>query len=349
MVVLKTFIKKKIFFVFLSTIISNFSFASSGLNSVSMFSFLKKSFIYQMRLQNRSKPIDKVLKDPDLDPKIRQKLLMVKNAKVFAQKQGLNITKNYDNYIKWHNHYVVWAVTASPKFEMKAYEWKFPIMGNFPYLGFFDEEDAKNEADSLKKQNYDVYIRGVTAYSTLGCFRDPVISTMLYGGEGDLINLIIHESTHSTVYVKNNSSLSEKVATFVGNYGEVKYLTEKYGENSKEVKVALDSFQDDREFGVFMKTNIESLRKIFDQKIEESEKLKQKDIFISEFKNNKISEFIKVKCKTKNYAFLHKIDWNNAVFMSFDAYFTDLNEVETKFNELNKDVKSFLKFYSAMN
>jgi predicted aminopeptidase len=119
-------------------------------------------------------------------------------------------------------------------FQLKAYEWDFPLIGSFSYKGFFNYDQALEEEDKIRKNGYDTSIDEIAGWSTLGWFKDPVLSDMLDRSSGSLANLIIHELTHGTLYVKDNVDFNENLASFVGDKGALIFLRHKYGENSKE-------------------------------------------------------------------------------------------------------------------
>ena len=83
----------------------------------------------------------------------------------------------------------MWVVTASNAFDIKPYEWEFPILGKLSYKGFFIRKEAEKEAEKLKKMGLDTDIGSAGGWSTLGLFRDPILSEMLRKKEGALANL----------------------------------------------------------------------------------------------------------------------------------------------------------------
>jgi len=115
-------------------------------------------------------------------------------------------------------------VTASKKFELESYEWDFPLVGSFSYKGFFNYDLAKEEYQRRLEDDLDVRLSPVSAWSTLGMFRDPILSNMLDRSMGDLAELIIHEMTHATLYVKDDVEFNENLATFIGEKGAMQFL-----------------------------------------------------------------------------------------------------------------------------
>jgi predicted aminopeptidase len=133
-----------------------------------------------MKLLQARVPIAEALKDPTLSAEEKHKLELAQKTREFAEKDlHLKPTENYTSYVKLDRPYVTYVVSAAPKWELKHYQWSYPFVGKMPYKGYFSEADAKTEEADLKKEDLDTYMRGVSAYSTLGWFKDPLLSSML--------------------------------------------------------------------------------------------------------------------------------------------------------------------------
>ena len=138
----------------------------------------------------------------------------------------------------------MWVVLAAEAYQLKPKEWKFPIIGTVPYKGFFNKQKAINLKKELESEGYDVIIRNPGGWSTLGWFTDPILSKMLNRSEGDLANLIIHEMSHSTIFVKDSINFNENLATFIGDRGTEKFLIHKFGIHSKEYITYIEEDED---------------------------------------------------------------------------------------------------------
>ena len=187
----------------------------------------------QLEMVRNAVPIDDLLADPEYPDSLKQKLLLIKEIRRYAiDSLHLKDSKNYNAVYDLKGRPTAYVVQACEKYRIKKYLWKFPVVGKLPYKGFFDEEDAQKEVAWLEKQGYDTRIAHPSGWSTMGWFTDPVLSTMLRRSEGELADLIIHELTHSTVFVKDNSELNENIADYVGENGAKRYLASKYGDTS---------------------------------------------------------------------------------------------------------------------
>ncbi|MCR5455465.1 MAG: aminopeptidase [Bacteroidales bacterium] len=185
----------------------------------------------QLEMVRNAVPIDDLLADPEYPDSLKQKLLLIKEIRRYAiDSLHLKDSKNYNAVYDLKGRPTAYVVQACEKYRIKKYLWDFPVVGKLPYKGFFDEEDAKKEVAWLEKRGYDTRIAHPSGWSTMGWFNDPVLSSMLKRSEGQLADLIIHELTHSTVFVKNNSELNENIADYVGENGAKRYLASKYGD-----------------------------------------------------------------------------------------------------------------------
>ena len=159
----------------------------------------------QLSIVWHAKPIAEALSDPAFPDSLKQKLKLVEEIKKFAiDSLGLRATENYSTLYDQQGKALLMNLTAAEKFELKAYTWNFPLLGEVSYKGFFDFKKGKSEAEELERKNYDVEYSSVSAWSTLGWFRDPIFSGMLKRNEGQLAELIIHEMTHATIYLKSS-------------------------------------------------------------------------------------------------------------------------------------------------
>lgn len=186
----------------------------------------------QLALINRAKPIEEVVRDEKTSPRVRALLGEIGEIKGFGERNGLKPTKNYTEYVKLDRPAAVWVVSACERLEFKSVEWRFPLVGRFPYLGWFDLDQGKAFADELRAKDLDVDIRGAAAYSTLGWFRDAVLSTMIREGEdalGELVNVVLHESVHATLYISGQAYFNESVASFVADRLTEDYLDRRPG------------------------------------------------------------------------------------------------------------------------
>jgi len=197
-----------------------------------------------MALFNRARPIEEVVRDERTPPRIQALLSEIDPIKKFGESQGLKPTRNYTEYVKLDRPAAVWVVSACEPLAFRSKVWSFPIVGEFPYLGWFDLGAANGFAAGMRHEGLDVDVRPAGAYSTLGWFKDAVLSSMIPEGEnavGDVTNVVLHESVHATVYVKGQAYFNESLASFVADRLTVDYLARTRGAESAVKKAFLEN------------------------------------------------------------------------------------------------------------
>jgi len=188
--------------------------------------YLTQAASGQWQVLRQRVPIDTLLADPRTPPALRAHLQEVRAAREFASRElGLPDNGSYRSYADIGRPYVVWNVVAAPEFSVSPKRWCFPIAGCVAYRGYFREQRAREFAASLAVRGFDVSVDGVPAYSTLGKFADPVLSSMLRYGDDELAATIFHELAHQLLYVRDDSEFNEAFATTVEEAGLERWLT----------------------------------------------------------------------------------------------------------------------------
>jgi len=174
---------------------------------------------------SKREPIPRVIGNASTTPALRTQLEAVAAIRDFASSElGLPDNGSYRSYADVGRRYVVWNVVAAPEFSVDAKEWCYPIVGCVAYRGYFVERRASRYAARLRGRLLDVTVGGVAAYSTLGHFNDPVLNTMMGWNDVELAAIIFHELTHQLLYVPNDSSFNEALATVVEEEGVRRWL-----------------------------------------------------------------------------------------------------------------------------
>lgn len=187
--------------------------------------YLLQSAQGQLALMSKREPIDKVLARPDTPPSLRAQLNAVAQIRNFATRT-LRLPDNgsYRSYADVKRRYVVWNVVSAPEFSVTPKEWCYPIVGCVAYRGYFVEARAEKFAAEQRALGMDVAVGGVAAYSTLGHFDDPILNTMVGWNDVELAAIIFHELTHQLLYVANDASFNEALATTVEEEGVKRWL-----------------------------------------------------------------------------------------------------------------------------
>jgi predicted aminopeptidase len=234
----------------------------------------------QFKLLAGAVPVEEALKETALPPGEQERLRLVARIKDFGETElGLKRTENYQTVYLKSRQGPIYTVAASPKDCLTRITWWFPIVGDMPYLGFFDLESARKERKKLLKKDLDVSLARADAYSTLGWFKDPVTLNLLEGTTLDLAETILHEMTHTTLYVKGQGEFNEGVAMLVGMLGARLFFERNYGPTHPLTMEAGVSIEDERVFSAFLATLMERLERLYaspssyDEKLTEREKI----------------------------------------------------------------------------
>lgn len=182
----------------------------------------------QLEILVKRRSIPALLDDPDTEPELRARLKPILDMRAFASEElGLPDNKSYRTYVDLKRSYVVWNVFAAPEFSVEPLDWCFVFAGCVSYRGYFSEKGAQKFANKLAQENYDVYVAGIAAYSTLGWFHDPMLNTILRRTEPEIAGLIFHELAHQVVYVRDHTEFNESFALTVELEGIKRWLAAK--------------------------------------------------------------------------------------------------------------------------
>lgn len=279
---------------------------------------------------------------------------LTQEVRTFAfEKLGLTQSKNYTEFVDLKRPYVTYAVMASKKWQLESYRWNFPIIGKAPYKGFYNEQMAKDEAEEMKKEDYDVFVRGISAFSTLGKLTDPLLSSMLNYSDHDLVNTIIHELVHTTLFIKDNIDFNERLAVFIANIGTEMFYFEKEGAQSKTVQQIKNENEDDALFSQFISKELDDLKdwyKKFDHtqnlSIEEKENLRQKQF--EQIKSH-FTEHLSSRLKTKSYSSFPQRTMNNATLGNYHTYMKNLDLFDKVYKKNGSKIPQFLDKCKELN
>lgn len=299
----------------------------------------------QLQLLSRREPVAKVLADPATGPDKRAKLELVPKVKAYAEQEiGLRHTSNYEDYVALNRDAVTYVVSAAPPDKLVPYTWWFPIVGNVPYKGYFDRAEAVKLQNSLKAEGYDTILRGVPAFSTLGWLSDPIYSPFLAYDIPTLVNVIIHETTHATLFLPGQASFNEGFATFVGNEGALGFLTQQYGPASPEVAAAKAEIEDNRVFTEFIQQISAELTSLYDSAKSKDEKLKERQVIFAAAKERFTHDFLP---RMRGHQFRHfpHSAFNNAALISYRTYYNRLDRFEAAFHKQGGSLKATVQFF----
>lgn len=281
-------------------------FFLSGCQSIAYYSQAANG---QISLLAKRKAIPKVIEAPDTSEKLRDKLSLVQTVRQFAdQELGLPAKRQYASYVELGREYPVWSVMASPELSLAPKTWCYWFVGCLSYRGFFKQEAAQQLADQLKAEGHDVYLSGIPAYSTLGWFRDPVLSSFVFSPDADLAELLFHELAHQLLFVKGDTVFNESFAVTVAEEG-LRRFSQTHPVNFESRAQARKRRED---FVALVLAYRAKLAGAYAQKVPEAEKREAKQKIIGELQTA--------------YGQMKKEQWGG--YGGYDAWFAELNNAK---------------------
>ncbi len=315
-------------------------FAINALTSCSPFYVMQAAYV-ESGILLRRQDISDVLLDPSTTDAEKRKLALVSDARKFALSIGLTPGNAFTKYSRVDSDVLAWVVMGSKPDAFELYTWWFPIVGSVPYKGFFSKDSADFEGQRLSKRGYEFFVRGTDAFSTLGWFNDPVLSTILKHSDVRIPNTIIHESLHSTVWIPNYVDFNESLANFVGTQGALEFYksrAEACGTAcSEEAKKTLIAAQEDYnrefEFADIIENLYSELNTLYQGPLSREEKLD---------KRTRIFEAHLAPLRIRYPQMKTFKEINNAEIMQVRVYLTKLRLFRDAFERTGSNWSAFL-------
>ncbi len=306
--------------------------------------YLAKQGVGQLKLLRARRRIDDVLHDASVSAETRRRLTLARDAREFGVRVlGLHGGDAFTRFVDSHGAPIAWNVTAAKKDKLEAHLNRFPVVGAIPYLGFFDERDAAREAERLRAQDLDVYVRPVAGYSTLGITADPIYSSMLDGPDARIVEVVLHEMTHATVYLPGHSEWNESLATVVGNEGAAQFFAAR-GDHSELATVADGARRRERDeetFARFLEPVVRSLESLYDAaQLTRPQKLEQRERIFADARAKFLSLFPPPPGKKPGVFAAAPL--NNAVLLSFSVYHRTTPQHRALLGELGGNLRAFV-------
>lgn len=287
----------------------------------------------QLDVMSKREPINELIEAPDTPGDLALRLELVNEARQFAiDELQLPDNDSYRSYADLGRDYVVWNVFAAPEFSLDPKTWCFPVAGCVAYRGYFSEDAAERKAEQLRDDGFDVAVGGISAYSTLGRFDDPVLNTMMHWADADLVATIFHELAHQVLYVKNDSAFNESFATTVEEIGIERWLSSRdqdadfsdYVERREQRKVTLEVI-------AVARTDLEEL---YATSMAAHEMRHAKEIRLAQLASELPADF--------------EIDLNNARLASMSLYQSRVPEFRVLYEECERELRCFYDQASSL-
>ena len=295
----------------------------------------------QLEVMRKREPIVDVIKHPDTPAELRKRLQLIVEAREFSvQELGLPDNGSYRSYADLERDFVVWNVFAAPEFSLEPKRWCFPVAGCVSYRGYFKKEAAERKAAQLREDGYDVAVGGISAYSTLGNFNDPILNTMMAWDDLDLVGTLFHELAHQVVYVKGDSGFNESFATAVEEFGVKRWL------DSRGNSQAFEEYTSRRE-------HRQGQMAVVDRARDELEEIYSSGLSDDERRKRKSARIAALQNEIAAHAGGEAAGWlsgniNNAHLMSMTLYEGRLPEFRALFTACEEDIRCFYRRSRAL-
>ena len=188
--------------------------------------------------------IESLLAEPDIDSKVKHKFLLTLALRNYAAQIGLTPKGSFQSYSALDKKELVWVVNAAPQNSLQAKTWWFPLVGSVQYRGYFDKADAEDAVANLAQEGFDTFLRPSPAFSTLGWFDDPLLSTIIDYDDVSFANTILHELFHNTYWIKNHTSFNETAANAFAWLATIEFYSNSSWKDMELKKRALDLWQE---------------------------------------------------------------------------------------------------------
>jgi predicted aminopeptidase len=278
------------------------AFLLSGCESMQYYAQAINGHLSVMRA---ARPVDTWLSDPGTPADLRGRLETARGIREFASRE-LSLPENgsYNSYADLGRPYVAWNVYAAPVFSVEPKQECFPFTGCVSYRGFFSEAEARRYAEKLRLAGNDVYLGGVPAYSTLGWFDDPLLSTFIRYPDAQLARLLFHELAHQKLYARDDTTFNESFAVAVEEEGVRRWLRAQ----GREAELA--AFRSAQARKRELAARVETMRKRL-------EAVYKSDAAPDEKQRVKAEEFAKLRAE---YGNIIPAEPNNAFLVSISVY-----------------------------
>jgi predicted aminopeptidase len=289
----------------------------------------------------RRRPITAMIADPSVDSLTRRKLRIVLDARRYAQDSlKLDVEESFATFLQLERDTLVLVLSAAYRDRLQHHRWWFPVVGRVPYKGFFDYGMARAEEQAFQRRGFDTYLRPAAAFSTLGWFNDPLMSTTLRADTLSLANTVIHELVHNTFYASGKAEFNESFANFVGARGSADFFRSRGQERA--VAEAEARWSDEKLLARFWKTLHHDIDSVFKAHPGDNSVRLRLALRDSIFRMARIHLVHRLGPQLRTVAprFLERVRLDNAALMARRIYLTDLDLFDSVWVRERRDTKN---------
>ncbi len=287
--------------------------------------YVLRAGVAEAKLLSRRQSIAGLLSSPDTPPQLRRKLLLVEDARTYARERlGLDVGDSYTTYAAVESDTLMLVLSAARKDRFEQLTWWFPIVGRIPYKGYFDPDDALDAARRYEENGYDAYVRPTTAFSTLGWFSDPLLSTIVRFDSVALFSTVVHELTHNTLYLPSQASFNESFASFVGDVAAIDYFCRLEGDAGRRCHLARSVWHDNLVFGAFLEDLVHRLEALYGRKDLTRDQILERRQPVFEDARRRFRDEVQPRFEVLSYDSFLTMPLNNATLIARRLYYDRL-------------------------
>lgn len=321
--------------------------------------YVLKAGYHEAKILAAREPISRLVSDTTVDDGLREKLRLALDARAFARDSlGFDVGDSYLTYSELESDTLALVLSAAHRDRLEPVTWWFPIVGRIPYRAYFDEEEALREREELETEGYDTYLRPTAAFSTLGWFADPLLSTVVRQSDVGLVETVIHELSHNTLYLPDRTRFNESFASFAGATGAVAYFcgksptisagaAEAGAGDDERCSLARERWTDDRRFSRFLDGLEEELRALYGRDdLPRAETLRRRDAVFARAKE-RFREEVRPGLEAHRFSFFTDLPLNNATLLARMRYYHRLDDFDARLRRHGGDIRETVAAVAA--
>lgn len=312
--------------------------------------YVIKAGIAEARILRSRRPIPEVILDASTDARTRSQLTLAMEARTFAQQRlGLDVGESYTSYARLRSDTLAMVLSGSRRDRLEPKTWWFPIVGRVPYKGYFELDDALAAQRELEAEGFDTYLRPTSAFSTLGWFDDPLLSSILRQDEVDLVETITHELSHNHLFVPGQVTFNESFANFVGRVGSAEFWCARAGSGTASVKCARARarWRDEVRFSRFLDDFLDRLRALYgDPALASEEKIRRREAVFAEARTRFRAE-VQPTFEELRFDYFLTAPLNNATLIATMIYYHRLYDFDALLQRSGGDLRAAIATLAA--
>jgi len=312
--------------------------------------YVVKAGLAEARILRARRPIAEVITDSSTDASTRGKLAFVLEARRFAADDlGIDVGQAYSTYTKLEHDTLAMVLSAAYKTRLVAKTWWFPVVGSVPYKGYFNFGDARAAQARLEREGWDTYLRPTSAFSTLGWFNDPLLSTVLEDDDVGVVETVLHELAHTYLFVPGHVRFNESYADFVGYVGAAHFFCTRKGGGPDTVKChrAQARWRDLERFSVFIDGFVDQLQALYARTdLDRAAKIRRrKEIFHAAEEH--FTRDVQPTFESLSFQSFRTVPLNNATLLARIRYYHRLPDFQALLDRHGGDLRAVMEYLKA--